>query len=137
MLISSMKSRRNPIQSALEDVSKDPEPPPKSIFCCMQNLQYSIVLTTFCTAPNSKIVEATFRFCGEKKNKPPKHTFLGRKKGKPTCFQFPFLLLPEYSSITNMFVTSESSQSYRHCNPALLNLNICTITSRLIFNPGI
>ena len=133
MLIRNMKSRRSPIQSALEDVSKEPEPPPKPIFCCMRNLRNSIVLTTFCIAPNSKIVEATFRFCGKKRKKPPEHTFLGRKVNQAVSF----LLLPEYSSMTNMFVTSESSQNYRHYNPALLNLNICNITSQLIHNPGI
>ena len=93
-----MKSRRNLIPSALEDVSKEPEPPPKPIFCCMRNLRNSIVLTTFYIAPNSKIVEATSRFCGEKKKKPPDHTFLGRKVTKL------FLsFLPEYSSMTDMF----------------------------------
>ena len=90
-VISNMKSRRSPFHSALEDVSKEPEPPPKPIFCCMRNLRNSIVLTTFYIAPNSKIVEATIRFCGEKKKKPPDQTFLGRKVNQAVSFLFTWI----------------------------------------------
>ena len=92
-----MENHRSPIlvsQSASKDVSKNAEPPPKLIFCCLRNLRYSTVLTTFCIEPNNTIVEVTFRFRREKKNSPPGHIFLGRDKiskhmkGKHVCFSF-------------------------------------------------
>ena len=124
-------------QSATKDISKNAEPPPKLIFCCLRNLRYSTVLTTFCIEPNNTIVEGTFLFRREKKNSPPGHVFLGRNiiskhmKGKTSLFKFPFIL-PGMKFNDPMFAASDSVGRALDISPRakcqLCPTNIRTIT---------
>ena len=122
------------LMSQSKDVFKNPEPPPKSVFCCW-NLR-STVLVTFCIEPSNKIVEATLEFRRDKKISHPGHNILGRHmRGKCDCFDVHSFCCLNGSSIIQMFTACEGLWPRANSN-LVLPVNICTMPASSVTDPG-
>ena len=130
-----MKNHFSPmLMSQPEDVLKEAEPPPKSIFYCW-NLR-STVLATFCIEPNNKIVQVALEFRRDKKISFPGHNILVRHmRGECDCFDVHSFCRLNESSIIQMFTTCEGLLPRANSN-LVLPVNICTMPASSVTDPG-